>query len=204
MKYEDQITICSIINQLISANLDDLLEECQKEDEYIQFLSSLRLLLKNDHLFFNYLPEVIEFLFTIINQKRFSFGTQGDIRNLENEIICKLNHIRSSLNQEDADFYHKMQQILRMTDYDNRKQVLTSMSYDMILLLKLEKDELDSTNPYLFLQSTSYLTSTFPEYYKKHPNYVTESINYLNKIKRGKSFQYKRQCHTLKSDLRKI
>lgn len=203
MNYDELLTIFCIRNNLLCCDALTLLEYQEDEQDYYTFLHSVLIVLEYDELFFIYFPEAMNTVLAMINQKRFSLKTKGEIRNAENIIIVRLNELKEKDTKEIKDYYHQEQELSRMNLYDDRKDLAQAMSYDMVVILKLKNNDLDDVDPYLFLSSTAYLTENFPDYYKKHPEYISSTIECLEHFKVRKNFLYRRISYILKSDLKK-
>ena len=201
---DDYINLVALKNQLINAKLSVLLKDYNEDYLlYLQFLSSVIMLLENDSGFLLFSEEAKDKIYSIIDIHR--FDDDKDISALVNEIIGELNAINGypkEMKKLMKEQYLAYQEELRQVSILNGETLIQLMAYDALCLFSLNTKEelkLKENEEYSFLSSLNYLINTCPELFddpdiKKNAEKAIDII-----MKKGGFFNFKGRKYSKKT-----
>ena len=201
---DDYINLVALKNQLINAKLSVLLKDYNDDYLlYLQFLSSVIMLLETDSGFLLFSEEAKEKIYSIIDIHR--FDDDKEVSELVNEIIGELNAINGypkEMKKLMKEQYLAYQEELRQVSILNGETLIQLMAYDALCLFSLntqDEFELKPNEEYLFLSSLNYLIGTCPEIFKD-PDIKKNAEKAIDIImKKGGFFNFKGRKYTKKT-----
>ena len=168
---DDYINLVALKNQLINAKLSVLLKDYNDDYLlYLQFLSSVIMLLETDSGFLLFSEEAKEKIYSIIDIHR--FDDDKEVSELVNDIIGELNALNGypkEMKKLMKEQYLAYQEELRQVSILNGETLIQLMAYDALCLFSLntqDEFELKPNEEYSFLSSLNYLIGTCPEIFK--------------------------------------
>ena len=201
---DDYINLVALKNQLINAKLSVLLKDYNEDYFlYLQFLSSVIMLLETDSGFLLFSEEAKEKIYSIIDIHR--FDDDKEVSELVNEIIGELNAINGypkEMKKLMKAQYLAYQEELRQVSILNGETLIQLMAYDALCLFSLntqDEFELKPNEEYSFLSSLNYLIGTCPEIFKD-PDIKKNAEKAIDIImKKGGFFNFKGRKYTKKT-----
>ena len=201
---DDYINLVALKNQLINAKLSVLLKDYNDDYLlYLQFLSSVIMLLETDSGFLLFSEEAKEKIYSIIDIHR--FDDDKEVSELVNEIIGELNAINGypkEMKKLMKEQYLAYQEELRQVSILNGETLIQLMAYDALCLFSLntqDEFELKPNEEYLFLSSLNYLIGTCPEIFKD-PDIKKNAEKAIDIImKKGGFFNFKGRKYSKKT-----
>lgn len=201
---DDYINLVALKNQLINAKLSVLLKDYNEDYLlYLQFLSSVIMLLETDSGFLLFSEEAKEKIYSIIDIHR--FDDDKEVSELVNEIIGELNAINGypkEMKKLMKAQYLAYQEELRQVSILNGETLIQLMAYDALCLFSLntqDEFELKPNEEYSFLSSLNYLIGTCPEIFKD-PDIKKNAEKAIDIImKKGGFFNFKGRKYTKKT-----
>ena len=201
---DDYINLLALKNQLINADLKTLMKDYQEDYIlYLQFLSSVIMLINTDSGFLLFSEAAREKIYSIIDIHR--FDDDKEVSSLINDIIGELNAVNGypqEVRKLMEEQYLAYQEEIRNVRILNGETLIQLMSYDALCLFSLNtKDELKlkENEEYSFLSSLNYLINTCPELFddpdiKKN---VEKAIDII--MKKGGFFNFKGRKYSKKT-----
>lgn len=201
---DDYINLVALKNQLINAKLSVLLKDYNDDYLlYLQFLSSVIMLLETDSGFLLFSEEAKEKIYSIIDIHR--FDDDKEVSELVNEIIGELNAINGypkEMKKLMKEQYLAYQEELRQVSILNGETLIQLMAYDALCLFSLntqDEFELKPNEEYSFLSSLNYLIGTCLEIFKD-PDIKKNAEKAIDIImKKGGFFNFKGRKYTKKT-----
>ena len=201
---DDYINLVALKNQLINAKLSVLLKDYNDDYLlYLQFLSSVIMLLETDSGFLLFSEDAKEKIYSIIDIHR--FDDDKEVSELVNEIIGELNAINGypkEMKKLMKAQYLAYQEELRQVSILNGETLIQLMAYDALCLFSLntqDEFELKPNEEYSFLSSLNYLIGTCPEIFKD-PDIKKNAEKAIDIImKKGGFFNFKGRKYTKKT-----
>lgn len=183
---EKKLRVVYLKNQLINKNSRELVDDFSTENLHKGFTSYAYELTVQDQPFC-VLKDFSDKLQEVINTNRLKFKTSGNVRNLENIVIVRLNQMHVE-DPASLDIYKKLQQLNRCYDFKDDDSLYESIAYDYDTLENLRRISEDKPifqlNADLFLASTNYFLNTMPELYKVKSGYLDATKQILKRLKK--------------------
>ncbi len=170
-------------HQLLSFDKDEIYEIYKDRNQYLEFLRSINQLIIDDPCFLVLEDKNIDKIQYVINKERFENKTVKDLTPIQNELIVKLNVLKNLNKETIIPRYIDQQMIGRGCIAMTKTALIKQIAHDYYLIHSLKEDTLENLEPSNFMCSTFYLLEEYPEMYKEHPEYLQETIDYVNKIK---------------------
>ena len=201
---DDYINLLALKNQLINADLKTLMKDYQEDYIlYLQFLSSVIMLINTDSGFLLFSEAAREKIYSIIDIHR--FDDDKEVSSLINDIIGELNAINGypqEIRKLMEAQYLAYQEEIRNVRILNGETLIQLMSYDALCLFSLNTKEelkLKENEEYSFLSSLNYLINTCPELFddpdiKKNAEKAIDII-----MKKGGFFNFKGRKYSKKT-----
>ena len=201
---DDYINLLALKNQLINADLKTLMKDYQEDYIlYLQFLSSVIMLINTDSGFLLFSEAAREKIYSIIDIHR--FDDDKEVSSLINDIIGELNAMNGypqEIRKLMEAHYLAYQEEIRDVRILNGETLIQLMSYDALCLFSLNTKEelkLKENEEYSFLSSLNYLINTCPELFddpdiKKNAEKAIDII-----MKKGGFFNFKGRKYSKKT-----
>lgn len=170
-------------HQLHNFSTEELEENYFKDKEsIINFFRYTGQLLIDDPCFLLIEESNIRKIYKIINDYRFSKTACKSLCEIENNLIMKLNNLKQYKSEDLLNKYIDQQKIGRMWRGEIEKNLPSLMAFDYNVIDSLKTKNADKVNTNLFLSSSIYLMTEFPEFYSCNPEIISESIKKFNSM----------------------
>lgn len=176
--------------QLYTLNKNELTDiYLNNQNDYIEFLYNVRLLIEDDPLSLLVLKNSFNKLFDITSNYRNSKMKNKILNKKTNDTIVALNRIKNGSITDFIDRYIEEQKALR--GVLNEEVIPELIAKDFCIINALEENKLDEIEyPEYVFSSSAYLMEIKPSLYKENPQFLDQTIEFLENRKKGNGFLY--------------
>lgn len=189
---QDKLDIIVLKHQLICAAQIDLAKEYEGEEEYGMFIDILNEALTQEPVFFMLDDRFLKIADDIVHNKRFDYYKVSNYNEVINEIIGKVNSIRSmpdDIKARQVQAYVAWNlQVRQLGGRITQEDFYKILGYDAELISGLINKDLSDLPQYYFFSSTNYLLAALPELFEEYPDVLEQTTRRLDESSKKRGF----------------
>ncbi len=189
---QDKLDIIVLKHQLICAAQIDLKKEYEGEEEYGMFIDILNEALSQEPVFFMLDERFLRTAEDIVHNKRFDYNRVSNYNEVINEIIGKINSIRTmpdDIKQRQVQAYVAWNlNIRQLGGRITQEDFYKILGYDAELISGLINKDLSGLERYYFFSSANYLIEALPEMFVEYPDALEQTTAKLDASSKKRGF----------------
>lgn len=177
---------------LIAAPELDLVGDFSSVEKYSWFVDALRLTLENELPFFLLDERFLKSAEDVLYSKRFEYNHIETFNEMINDVIFKINKLRSLSESEKAtgikNYASWNKRLRQLPSNISQKEFLRTLAYDSIVLEGTMDGEIPELPSWYITASINYIATLLPEFYEEYPVAYVTTMAFLESETKKRGF----------------